>query len=140
MESEGRRVHSGSKPFPDGRASRLSKAMFAASVALAGLAMAANANTAGSQDAAEEQPGVRNEVAGHVPDQAEQVARSPITPSSSPSSREWWSPGDALNVPEWAEYENEHGRLGMLNADGAFSTAGHAFFEPVGANGRACIS
>jgi hypothetical protein len=114
--------------------------MFAASVALAGLAMAASANTAGSEEAAEEQPGMRDEVAGHVPDQAEQVARSPVTPSRSPSSRDWWSPGDTLNVPEWAEYENEHGRLGMLNADGGFSTTGHAFFQPIGANGRACVS
>ena len=61
---------------------------------------------------------------------------------SSPSAvdREWWSPGDGRKVPEWLEYENAYGRLGVLNADGPLDTAGHPFFEPIGANGRACVS
>jgi hypothetical protein len=92
------------------------------------------------EQAQTDQPGVRDDVAGHVPDQAEQVARAPVTASRSPASREWWSPGDARTVPEWLEYPNEYGRLGILNTAAPFETEGHPFFEPIGENGRACVS
>lgn len=118
----------------------LGTCVFVGSVLLAGAAIAANDGSGQASQSEEAQPGVRNDVAGHVPDQAEQVARAPVTVSASPGSREWWSPGDARKVPEWIEYENESGKLGVFNAGGAFETAGHPFFEPIGANGRACVS
>lgn len=117
------------------RAAGLGTSVFACSVVLAGAAIAANGGRAQAP-----QPGVRDDVAGHVPDQADQAARAPVAPSSSAGSREWWSPGDARKVPEWLEYDNAFGRLGVLNAGGPLDTAGHPFFEPIGENGRACVS
>src|SRR5690606_627922 len=52
----------------------------------------------------------------------------------------WWAPGDGRVLPAYVEYENEHGRLGIVNANGPIETAGHPFFEPLGTNGRACVS
>jgi hypothetical protein len=125
------------KLVPARRAPRWSGAALAVSILLAGTAIAAN----GQPNAAEEQqPGVIDDVAGHVPDQAEQVAQTPVTPSASPAARDWWSPGEGRRFPEWVEYANDSGRLGVLNAGGAFSTEGHPFFEPIGANERACVS
>lgn len=54
--------------------------------------------------------------------------------------REWWFPGEGRSFPEWTEYPNAYGNLAIFNADGAFDTKGHPFFEPIGENGRACIS
>ena len=65
--------------------------------------------------------GVVDDVAGHVPDQAEQVAQTPVNRSESPASRDWWSPGDARAFPEWVEYANDSGRLAVLNAGGGSS-------------------
>jgi len=117
------------------RTPRPSTVALVVSLLLAGSAIAANGQV-GEQQA----PGAVGDVAGHVPDQAEQVAHVPVSPSSSPAARDWWSPGEGRIFPEWVEYPNESGRLGVLNAEGAFETKGHAFFEPVGENGRACVS
>ena len=64
------------------------------------------------------------------------------TPSSTaePLPEWWWSPGDARVLPPYVEYENGFGRLGIMNASGPISTDGHPFFEPLGTNGRACVS
>jgi hypothetical protein len=56
------------------------------------------------------------------------------------SSTSWWSPGQGTPLPEFATYDNEQGLLGMLNASGQFDTKGHPFFEPIGTNGRACVT
>ena len=54
---------------------------------------------------------------------------------------DWWLPPGAGEVlPAYAEYANAHGRLGVVNASGPVDTDGHAFFEPIGINGRACVS
>ena len=52
----------------------------------------------------------------------------------------WWSPGDDRTLPAYVEYRNPFGRLGILNTDGPINTDGHPFFEPIGTNGRACVS
>jgi hypothetical protein len=52
----------------------------------------------------------------------------------------WWSPGDERPLPAYVEYRNDSGRVGIVNADGPVTTAGHPFFEPLGSNGRACVS
>ena len=64
------------------------------------------------------------------------------TPSRSAEKlREWWwPPGDGRVFPAYVEYDNELGRLGIVNANGPIETAGHPFFEPLGTNGRACVS
>jgi len=111
----------------------------AISFLLAGTAFASNDSDL-ALEVEEAQPGAVGDVAGHVPDQAEQVAVSPISPSQSPTSRDWWSPGEGRVFPEWVEYENPSGRLGVFNANGPVATEGHPFFEAVGENGRACIS
>jgi hypothetical protein len=53
---------------------------------------------------------------------------------------QWWEPGDDRPLPAYVEYANAWGRLGVLNASGAVDTRGHPFFEPLGRNGRACVS
>jgi hypothetical protein len=62
-------------------------------------------------------------------------------PAQTPGpERPWWSPGDGAVLPAAPEYPNEHGHFGLLNASGPVATAGHAFFEPLGPNGRACVT
>jgi hypothetical protein len=62
-----------------------------------------------------------------------------ITASATADDR-WWSPDEGREMPAQLEYENEYGRVRILNADGGFSTKGHAFFSSVGSNGRACVT
>lgn len=52
----------------------------------------------------------------------------------------WWSPGSGRTMPKFSTYENAQGRLAIFNADGPIETKGHPFFEPVGSNGRACVT
>jgi len=54
--------------------------------------------------------------------------------------RPWWAPGDGAVLPATAEYPNAGGRFGLLNEHGPLETAGHPFFEPLGSNGRACVT
>jgi hypothetical protein len=56
------------------------------------------------------------------------------------SAAPWWSPGDGRPLPAFVEYENPLGRVGIVNTGGDVQTAGHPFFEPIGTNGRACVS
>src|SRR4051812_8287880 len=62
------------------------------------------------------------------------VAAAPV-PSTS-----WWSPGQGTPLPEFATYQNDQGELGVLNTSGSVDTKGHPFFEPIGTNGRACVT
>jgi hypothetical protein len=52
----------------------------------------------------------------------------------------WWSPSDGRTLPAEAAYGDPSGRIGILNTSGDVSTKGHPFFEPLGANGRACVT
>jgi len=52
----------------------------------------------------------------------------------------WWAPGSGKVLPAYAVYANPDGHVGILNADGPVDTKGHPFFEPLGTNGRACVS
>jgi hypothetical protein len=68
------------------------------------------------------------------------VCLSAVLVAAAPgSTTSWWSPGDGTPLPEFATYDNE-GQLGMLNTSGPFTTKGHPFFEPIGTNGRACVT
>ena len=52
----------------------------------------------------------------------------------------WWSPAEGRYMPERLSYDNELGRITVLNGAGNIQTRGHPFFEPLGSNGRACIT
>ena len=58
----------------------------------------------------------------------------------SPPPLKWIGAGAELVLPREMSFENASGRLGILNADGPVETKGHAFFQPLGANGRACVT
>ncbi|HTG74498.1 MAG TPA: hypothetical protein VMB70_12050 [Terriglobia bacterium] len=52
----------------------------------------------------------------------------------------WFHPGAGLVLSSELTFDNASGRLGILNADGPVNTKGHPFFEPLGVNGRACVT
>jgi hypothetical protein len=52
----------------------------------------------------------------------------------------WWFPGSGETLPAEVNYANSFGELGVLNLSGPVDTKGHAFFEPIGSNGRACVT
>ena len=52
----------------------------------------------------------------------------------------WWAPGQGTPLPPFAVYANDRGEVGVLNASGPYETKGHPFFEPIGGNGRACVT
>jgi mono/diheme cytochrome c family protein len=54
--------------------------------------------------------------------------------------RTWWKPGSGQTLAATVSYADASGTLGILNADGAVDTKGHPFFEPLGQNGRACVT
>mgnify|MGYP001172876560 FL=1 len=82
----------------------------------------------------------KSEVSGHVPDQNRQAQRAPLgTTQTAPASR-WWAPGDGVPLPRYVTYPNAFGQLGVLNTGGTIETKGHPFFEPIGQNGRACVT
>ena len=53
---------------------------------------------------------------------------------------DWWAPGSGKTLPALAVYGDPAGHVGILNANGPVDTKGHPFFEPLGPNGRACVS
>src|SRR6187399_747534 len=53
---------------------------------------------------------------------------------------QWFQAGAGVTLPKELAFANAGGRLGILNADGPVDTKGHAFFEPLGVNGRACVT
>ncbi|MGA0934187.1 MAG: hypothetical protein ACO3R5_03500 [Pseudohongiellaceae bacterium] len=67
---------------------------------------------------------------GLVAQQAQDIDRTAL----------WWSPGDDRPLPVYIEYENDYGRLGLLNSSGTIQTDGHPFFEALGSNGRGCVT
>ena len=56
------------------------------------------------------------------------------------SAPDWWAPGQGTLLAEFATYGNDRGLVGVLNASGPLATKGHPFFEPIGTNGRACVT
>src|SRR5689334_20115117 len=52
----------------------------------------------------------------------------------------WLEPGQQTQLPAFSSYANERGQVGMLNTSGGIDTKGHPFFEPIGSNGRACVT
>ena len=52
----------------------------------------------------------------------------------------WIEPGKGGVLPAELQFADDRGRLGIVNASGPVDTQGHPFFEPLGANGRACVT
>ena len=52
----------------------------------------------------------------------------------------WWTPGEGRVFPAQLDYDDPSGDLRLLLADGPMRTRGHPFFEPLGPNGRACVT
>src|SRR5579871_11772 len=52
----------------------------------------------------------------------------------------WIEPGSGETLPAVDEIENYLGKLGVIQSSGPVDTAGHPFFTPLGANGRACVN
>ena len=68
------------------------------------------------------------------------VATSALWLATSALAGEWWAAGDGRPLPAEASYANGAGALGILNTSGTIDTRGHPFFEPLGTNGRACVT
>jgi hypothetical protein len=56
------------------------------------------------------------------------------------SLERWWSPGEGRVFPAELDYATSTGTVRTLLSGGPLQTAGHPFFEPIGTNGRACIT
>src|SRR5271169_3970435 len=54
--------------------------------------------------------------------------------------RVWWDAGQDGVLPWEESYDNPDGQVGILNRKGAIHTKDHPFFEPLGSNGRACVT
>jgi hypothetical protein len=80
-------------------------------------------------------------VPGHVPEQHEQAQRAPVGAREADASpTAWWAPGAGKPLAAFAPYRNSAGSVGVLNTSGPVLTKGHPFFEPLGRNGRACVT
>jgi hypothetical protein len=82
-------------------------------------------------------------VPGHVPDQRNQAQKAPVTGDTDYSyaqTDQWLAPGQGGTLGAQQEFENAHGRLGVINTSGPIQMKGHPFFEPLGKNGRACVT
>ena len=110
---------------------------------LAGATISALAQAQPSQPVSAGKTTAAKTVPGHVPDQQEQAQKAPVSTAAADSyasSDLWWSPGQGGTLAATQQFENAHGRLGLINTGGAIDTKGHPFFEPIGKNGRACVS
>src|SRR5262245_54539099 len=52
----------------------------------------------------------------------------------------WWSPGNGAVLRATVPYENSLGWLSILNMAGDIVTKNNAFFDPIGTNGRGCVT
>src|SRR5579883_2262873 len=52
----------------------------------------------------------------------------------------WWGPGNGAVLRAAVKYENPSGWLTILNTSGDVATKNNAFFDPIGTNGRACVT
>ncbi len=52
----------------------------------------------------------------------------------------WWEPGEGRLLSQSLFYPNPYGVLETYHQAGDLDTRGHPFFEPIGSNGRACVT
>ncbi|MDE2403556.1 MAG: hypothetical protein KGM17_02430 [Sphingomonadales bacterium] len=67
------------------------------------------------------------------------VALATVAVGKGPPPR-WWAPGEGRVFPQQLDYANAQGSLRVLLAGEPVATKGHPFFEPLGSNGRACVT
>jgi hypothetical protein len=70
------------------------------------------------------------------------VSLRPLLAADSPASPAsyWIQPGRGGIAPERSRYTDAAGQVEVLYAHGPLDLAGNAFFEPLGTNGRACVT
>jgi len=56
------------------------------------------------------------------------------------NTRPWWDLGRGFPIPRVKDYEDATGQLRLLNRSGSVATKDHPFFNPLGSNGRACVT
>ncbi len=52
----------------------------------------------------------------------------------------WWEAGDTENLPLSASFPDRTGELLLYNYDGPVAARHNSFFQPLGTNGRACVT
>jgi hypothetical protein len=67
------------------------------------------------------------------------IANGPESPEYF-GSLSWFDAGRRGVLPASSEFDDPRGKLGVLNTGGPTQTKGHPFFEPLGTNGRACVT
>lgn len=126
--------------LPEWAATLLTAAAVGASVGVVG-AVSQTRPPSTADRAAGKLPGATSNVSGQTPSQAEQAQAAPITPASGePGYGEWWGPGEGQVFAAEAQFDTPDGKVGLLNTAGPLPTKGHPFFNPIGENGRACVS
>jgi hypothetical protein len=63
-----------------------------------------------------------------------------VAQSDSYDAADWWQAGSGQTLSASADFNDPSGKTGLLNASGPVETRGHPFFEPIGSNGRACVT
>jgi len=67
-------------------------------------------------------------------------AQAQVQDRGTETPRRWWNPGEGSRLEATEQYPNSLGLFGLVNVDGSLDTRGHPFFEPIGSNGRACVT
>jgi hypothetical protein len=57
-----------------------------------------------------------------------------------PDGYSWFDAGQGGGFPAQANYDDPSGKLGVIVSGGPVEMKGHPFFEPLGTNGRACVT
>ncbi|MGV3591737.1 MAG: hypothetical protein ACO1PZ_08600 [Gammaproteobacteria bacterium] len=60
--------------------------------------------------------------------------------SRDPDARLWIRAGQGGMLDAETTFDNALGKLGIVNSNGPVDMTGHPFFEPIGTNGRACVT
>ncbi|HEY2380894.1 MAG TPA: hypothetical protein VGK48_06880 [Terriglobia bacterium] len=63
-----------------------------------------------------------------------------LFPAAARTLDAWWTPGNGAVLRSTVPYENPFGWLTILNSSGDVVTKNNAFFDPIGSNGRACVT
>ncbi|MGB3794945.1 MAG: hypothetical protein WA957_01415 [Alteraurantiacibacter sp.] len=68
------------------------------------------------------------------------VGVTAMSQSAEQPSSQWRGPGDEHVIGDTLEFFNADGRPRLINTGELINTAGHPFFEPLGEDGRACVT
>src|SRR5947207_2765133 len=52
----------------------------------------------------------------------------------------WWDPARRTSLAASKDFDDPSGKLRLLNQSGEVQTKDHAFFTPLGSNGRSCVT